>query len=244
MSRWYNSKGEYVETVQGKNGKDRAPTVRDARVNGYFPSVTTVLGQIDKPALTTYFINEAIKAAYNNQWALTKPIKEATNVLAKISKEEGNKAAQFGTKIHKHIELLLKAKAGENINIEKDVAEYVEPVFKYLLENNVNGESEKRVIIDCEGKKAGGTIDLVTKNTLVDFKTQKTKDKKFKKYDSWLWQLGGYNLSAKKDKACIIAISSTEPNTMKVFSFDKEEIEKGEIIFKLLLTLFYAIKGL
>ena len=242
--RWYNSDRVIVETIIGKNGKERPVTVRDARSLGLFPSVTSILSQVAKPALTRYFINRAIACAYNNKDLLNGSEKEAQWKVSKLAEETGNGAAEFGTKIHDHIERFLKAKADESVEIKGDVRSFVEPVFEFFLKHNIQGKSEEAVIIETEGRKAAGTIDLQTTKTVTDFKTQKTKDGKFKKYDSWVWQLGGYNLHAKKDNAVIIAISSTEPGLIKTFKIDEASLREGERVFKLLLELFYITKGL
>ena len=242
--RWYDKNGKIVSEIIGKNGKPRKPNIKDAKNNGYFPSVTTILDIMSKPALNAYFVTEALKAAYDNQWAFKKEKNQAITILRKISKEEGEKAANFGSNIHKHIETFLIAKEGEDIDIDAKVSGFVIPVFDYLNKRNIKGLSEKALIIDVDGKRVAGTCDNMDKTTIRDFKTQKTKKGKFNVYDSWIWQLGAYNIEAKKEKGEIIAISSTEEGVIESFTFSKEELEQGANIFGLLTTLFYLTKGL
>lgn len=243
--RWYDKDGKIVEEIKGKNGKMRPPTVRDARENGYFPSVTTILDQMSKPALTQYFINEALSVAYDNKGILKKPKDQAIAILAKKAKEDGGNAADFGTLLHDHVERFLKAKEGEIIEMQGDVKQFVEPVFEYIIANGIKGTSEQALIINCEGgRKVAGTVDNHDDEVIRDFKTQRTKDGKFTCYPSWLWQISGYNLNLKKPKGEIIAISSTEPGLIKKFEFTKEDLEKGTRIFNLLVELFYLTKGI
>jgi len=242
--RWYTQQGEFVKTVIGANGKEREPTIRDAKKHKYIPSVTTVLDLISKPALVNYFVVEALKAAYKNVWALKKEEKEAIAILKKISKEEGEKAANFGTKIHNHVERFLKAKAGEELIMDGAVKAYVEPVYEYIIKNNIKGESEQSIIINVDNLKIAGTIDNLDDKTIRDFKTQKTNKHKFICYPSWKWQLAGYNITTQREKAEIIAISSTEPGLIECFKFTKNEMKEAEEIFRLIVKLFYLIKGL
>ena len=242
--RWYNKEKEIVEKIEGAGGKERAPTTRDAKKLGLFPSVTSVLGILDKPGLNRWKTNQVVSTIYNNRELLDGSEKQAQYLAIKEAEEKGQEAALFGTAIHEYIEDFFKAKEGEDINIDDNFVDFVSPVLDYFIEKNVEGIPEEKVIIEAEGLKSAGTIDLQTKNALVDFKTQKTKDGKFKKHDSWIWQLGAYNLHAKKDRACIIAISSTEPGVMKVFNYTKEELLEGTKTFTLLLKIFYRVKGL
>ena len=53
-NHWYTRDGVPRYTVIGKNGKERATTLRDARTENLVPSVTTVLNVAAKPALTQW----------------------------------------------------------------------------------------------------------------------------------------------------------------------------------------------
>ena len=70
MTDWANSSGHYyyrdgtpAYTVIGKNGKERATTLRDARAEGLLPSVTTILQVVAKPGLVNWMIDQAVLAA-------------------------------------------------------------------------------------------------------------------------------------------------------------------------------------
>ena len=66
---WYDAKtGEPRYTTIGKNGKTRNTTLRDAKASPgtLVPSVSTILGQLSKDGLNTWFQTEAIKAAIEN----------------------------------------------------------------------------------------------------------------------------------------------------------------------------------
>src|SRR5579872_2300957 len=59
---WYTADGKPMHTIIGKNGKERATTLRDARKLNLFPSVTTILAVQDKPMLTQWLLNELLYA--------------------------------------------------------------------------------------------------------------------------------------------------------------------------------------
>ena len=48
---WYTRDGEPMYTIIGANGKERNTTLRDAKKEGFVPSVTTILGMVAKPSL-------------------------------------------------------------------------------------------------------------------------------------------------------------------------------------------------
>ena len=62
---WYDREGEPRYTIIGTNGKERNTTLRDAKKEGYVPSVTTIIDILDKPSLNTWKINKALEASVN-----------------------------------------------------------------------------------------------------------------------------------------------------------------------------------
>ena len=66
-THWYAQDGSpaYTQIIaSGKNkGKERPTTIRDAKKLSLVPSVTTLLGIMDKPALTHWKINQAVDKA-------------------------------------------------------------------------------------------------------------------------------------------------------------------------------------
>ena len=58
---WYDQDGEPKYTIIGANGKERNTTLRDAKREGFVPSVTTIIGMIAKPSLENWKIDQALK---------------------------------------------------------------------------------------------------------------------------------------------------------------------------------------
>src|SRR5690554_4631845 len=62
-ARWYTVDGKPAPKVTMENGRERTPTIREAREYGYLPSVTSILNVINKPGLTAWRINQYLMAA-------------------------------------------------------------------------------------------------------------------------------------------------------------------------------------
>jgi hypothetical protein len=102
---WYDSEGNPRYTIIGKNGKERNTTVRDAREFKYLPSVTTIISQLDKPALTRWKMEQMLLAS------MTLPRLEnesETDYIARVvedSRSTGKDAMNRGTEMHDQLEL-------------------------------------------------------------------------------------------------------------------------------------------
>ena len=60
---WYAQDGEPMYTIVGANGVERNTTLRDARKEGFVPSVTTIIGIAAKPSLENWKIDQALNSA-------------------------------------------------------------------------------------------------------------------------------------------------------------------------------------
>ena len=104
---WYDRQGEPRHFIEGKNGKTRATTLRDARKYGWMPSVTSVLDILAKPGLDTWKTNKAIDAA-----ALVPrgdlSIEIWRSKVLQESKRETVEASERGSRIHNMLENCFK----------------------------------------------------------------------------------------------------------------------------------------
>jgi hypothetical protein len=97
--------------VIGKNGKERNTTVADARQMGLYPSVTSVLGIMDKPQLTAWKIEQAIMSSLTLPKEADETLETYARRVVKDSKESTTKAAEHGTKMHTEMENILLGRA-------------------------------------------------------------------------------------------------------------------------------------
>src|SRR5262245_21448981 len=113
-AHWYRRNGEPLHSVPSARPSGRAPlqtgpsglasmrptTLRDARKLGLLPSVTNVLGVINKPELVEWKMTQAVLAA------LTLPRKEGEDLglFAQLVVEDAQsyvkRAAEFGSGFH------------------------------------------------------------------------------------------------------------------------------------------------
>jgi len=62
-AHWYKRDGEPLHSVLSGRGEPRPTTLRDARKLGLLPSVTNILGVINKPELVEWKMTQAVLAA-------------------------------------------------------------------------------------------------------------------------------------------------------------------------------------
>ena len=63
LPQWYTTGGQAVRSVIGKNGVERPPTLREARVEGFLPSVANVLHIVQRPGSQDWAMRDGIAAA-------------------------------------------------------------------------------------------------------------------------------------------------------------------------------------
>jgi hypothetical protein len=177
MSHWYDKNGNPCYEVPNKSkGGMRPTTLRDAKKLGLYPSVTTVQGIVDKPALVRWFKEQTALAA----WEIQKfEPKEAwvAEVIAK-STEVSDTAADIGSEIHDALE---KSHLGEEYPDDyKDIVERVEAEVKRVF-------GARKWIAEKSFASPlgyGGKVDLHAPGIVLDYKTKDTlfdKNGKLKK---------------------------------------------------------------
>ena len=98
--------GEPRYTVVGKNGKERATTIKDAKPRGWLPSVTTIMKVMAAPGLENWKQDQVLISA------ATMPMNDLTEeqwrkAVKLEAKERSIKAAERGTALHAAIEVWL-----------------------------------------------------------------------------------------------------------------------------------------
>jgi hypothetical protein len=198
----------------------RKATLADARKVGAYPSVTTILSVLDKPALTAWKIEMAVLAV------MTTPrlAGEADDAFIervlhaeKQQEQEGEKARDLGTDIHQAI-----ADALNGRQCPDELRVYVEPVLEMVKPLGRLVDSEKIVV----GNGYAGKLDALFQNdagiTVMDFKSTKKLPPKA----SWpehVLQLSSYaaalppELRFFKVETANIYISTTEPGKVAIF---------------------------
>lgn len=151
-----------------KNGQLHDTDLKTARKEGYVPSVTEIIHEFSNSyGLDLYKAKQMFLAS------LTLPRPEGITddeyfeLVKKDSEEHSEKAKQFGIGIHHVINALLDGRTFSDNFINQDILKKAQEVYAWIKQNK--------------------------DSVIVDFKTQETKEGKFKQpYDSWLFQLCGY----------------------------------------------------
>jgi hypothetical protein len=232
---WYCPKtGEPRYTILGKNGKERGTTVKDARANGYVPSVTTILRQAAAPGLERWKIANAITSALT----LTRQEGESDEAflyrVVKDSEEQAKKARERGTEIHGAIERLDRTGP-----YARHVSAAMDAVTAWA---GLQDWASERSFASPLG--FGGKLDLSAPGFVLDFKTTDKTLEGIKTWPEHRRQLAAYREGLNDPKArCAIVYVSVDGEA-KLIEIDDDELQQGWEEFKALLAFYRALNRL
>jgi hypothetical protein len=250
-AHWYRRDGEALHSVPSARGELRPTTLRDARKLGLLPSVTNVLGVINKPELVEWKMTQAVLAA------LTLPRKEGEDlgVFAKRVVEDAQSqvrsAVEFGSAFHAGAEQVAKSL---EVDPAGPYAAWLNLHRDWFQANCVRVVWTERVLVSSELGFAG-TADLLVEHqsyglTLVDYKTQGVKPgpggrpSAPRVYGSWCQQLAAYRRAIGKPIACMsVIVNSTEPSELVERPWTEEELRAGLESFEAALVIWRNEKG-
>ena len=242
---WYTAEGESAHVVIGKNGKERNTTVTDARQMGLYPSVTSVLGIMDKPQLTSWKIEQAIMSSLTLPKEEGETLEEYARRVVKDSKESTTKAAEHGTKMHTEMENILLGRA---CSADEVLKPYIE-TFKKWADANVEKTywCEKGLV----GAGYAGRCDAYVKlkgigDAIIDLKNRKVNPKYSPFYEhSDAPQLWAYkNASENPQAACVsIVLASNDSSKLMTRVWEDDELYQAGIGFNALLKVWAWVKA-
>lgn len=236
-SHWYDSiTGKPVYTIIGKNGKERATTLRDAKTHGYFTSVTTAIQCANKKFLNTWKEEQILDAASSWPYTHGECIKKWKQQIRTASKQQTEEAIKRGHEVHDMLEQAFK---GDKTNSRHPIVKAVKKELKERY-GNIKWEAEAYF---AHPLGFGGKCDLhsINGNIVADFKTKNTNDaSKMVCYDDHPMQLAayreGFNIPTAK---CInIFVSTSELGLIKVIEHSEAELQRGWKMFKALLDFW------
>ncbi len=188
MGHYYDENGQpnhFQITQSGKNkGKKRPTTIRDAKKNGWLPSVTEVSSQLESNGLTTWKIRQAL--AHGHEIAYQHKHPDQTEVFINRSmgmlEEETTGYADFGTMVHEAIEkYILSEINGEELFLSDDEITFIDrwkSVVDDTFPNLVYLGTEVSFGNPILGY--GGSVDVIAYDLILDtfvipdLKTKKT----------------------------------------------------------------------
>jgi hypothetical protein len=238
-AHWYTREGLPAYEVMAKNGSMRATTLRDARIHGYLPSVTSIINCAAKPGLDRWKQEQVLLAALTLSRLPTESEEDYLVRVMDDSREQGKKAAERGTAIHASIEGFYGGEGmGEHPNHVRG------------LENALTGHLGAMEWIPEKAFACsfgyGGKLDLLgigaSQQIIVDVKTKEFTEKKLPEaYDDHLMQLAAYRAGVSSKARCINAfVSSIKPGLVHLHEWQEDELERGWKMFSGLLHYWYA----
>jgi hypothetical protein len=230
LSHWYDSiDGSPRYTVPYANGKgERATNLGDARKLKLVPSVTTILGIVDKPALTKWKMDQIIKAVLENPYHSFNCVEQWKRQIFSASQREGKEAADRGGAIH---DVLEKYYLGKDLH--PDFEDYCRPAIELLGQRF--GKMAQWVPEASFSHKLGfgGKCDLhmlpckdFPNGVIVDFKTKSARDfSKVKAYPEQCQQLVAYRegFGISKAECYNLFIGTNTPGELLLHEWDEAE---------------------
>ena len=239
---WYSREGEPRYEVLAAKGHMRSTTLADGRKYGWVPSVTTVIGVLDKAALTNWLVDQGILAA------LTLPRVDGeteTDFLRRVkedSRAQAKAAAEEGSRIHDACECAIKGQW-----FKPFYQPHVDAVMEKLedLFPGVNDWVAEASFAHESG--FGGKVDLHSPSTgiVVDYKGKDGDftDGKRLAYDQH-WQLAAYQVGLKlpRNVCANLFVSRTHPGKVAAHVWKEKDIEEGWRVFSAALEVWKALR--
>jgi hypothetical protein len=239
MGHWYSSSdGSPQHTYTNAKGVVCDTTLRQARKEGYVPSVTEILNVAAKPGLEKWKLNQLKLAMATLPKIEGESIDEFVKRAEEDAKQHAENARGLGVNIHSVLEDFYKT---DTFPTDPYMIQIVSAVEIELL--NKFGEQDwiaEKTFASPLGY--GGTVDLHCDSILIDFKSRE-----FSKDDKVMgWPEQGMQLSAYKHglglPSCEIwncFISTSEPGLVRLYQHDdKDYFER----FKCLLNYWCMTK--
>lgn len=224
-SHWYfpNGKSCHTQPVKSRPGDTRPTTLADARKLKLLPSVTGILGVLDKPQLTDWKL-EQLSKEWRNRLALiatadrapddvkhavtdmlTRDFDELHEEIVEHSMQQVEEAADAGELIHKGAELALQGLEYDHdepvflpeLKTTFPLSCFIKPVEAFVKEHGITPRGHEVRLVNLEHGYAGtGDLPMVCPRGcgFGDFKTRKTKPgRPVQAYDTQVMQIAAYH---------------------------------------------------
>lgn len=227
---WYTMTGEACHFQP--NGKPT--TLKDARKQNLVPSVSGVLGMIEKPHLTTWKCDQLIRKCMHNPRIADETDQAYIDRMHGLSNLDKNHILDFGNRVHHAIEQFNLGEFDESKDPE--IWPWLETYVRWTHKNLIRVVSAEKTVTSKRWG-FGGTIDLVAEVrgirglVLIDYKTQAYKNKpKFR--DEYVYQLAAYRKTMRPNPMCIsLVINRDEPRPVAQKVWNSAELRRGWRVF-------------
>lgn len=245
---WYGPDGSPQYSVIGKNGKERATTLRDARANDWLPSVTNILNVAAKPRLEAWKAKQILEASLTLPRIDGESLDDYAIRVVEDSKAQSQKARDKGTELHAAIEKSIQGTRG-----------YDDPLWIDHLDA-LWTTTEQYGILLSQGRTEhsfasmlgyGGKIDFHNDEPMIcDFKTKdRIDDKKQLAWPEQIQQLSAYGFGLWNDipsvaprfRALNIFIGVSDQQ-VRIVEYEWPDIVEAFAQFKCLLEYWQRTK--
>lgn len=236
---WYDRDGTPCYEVRAKDGTMRPATLRDARIYGWYPGVTSIIKCAAAPALERWKNEQTALAAITLPRIDGESGDALLRRIAKDAEAQAAKAAAWGTRFHAAIQGHFEGQAPD-----EEMWPFVKGVLECLAANF--GEQDWRPELPRAHQLGFGTkIDLSVPAIVLDF-----KGKDFTKadlHDLKAWDQHAQQLAAGREaliqpqaETAIVYVSRTVAGLAKICRVDEPELVRGWDQFRALLNYWKA----
>ena len=240
---WYTLIGEACH--RQSNGK--ATTIKEARIQNLVPSVSGIIGLIERPHLTKWKCDNMIRTTLKNPHVVGEPEKEYITRIHGYSNIDKQKTMDFGSRVHKAIEEYNQYSKFDESK-DPELWPYLETYIRWAQERLRKVISIEKTVVNTRWGY-GGTIDLVCKvhgiqeEVIVDFKTQRYEGKRPTFHAEYAYQLAAYRKTFKPIPKCIsLVISATEPRPAVEKIYTAKELQRSWRVFRAALGVWQQSK--
>lgn len=243
---WYDAvTGAPRYTTIGKNGKERATNLRDAKSapGTLVPSVSTINSQLSKSGLDTWKQTQVLYAATENPRLDGEGEKEWVARILELAKRKSREAADRGTLIHDFIESFY------NQEYLPGMPEYVNKVDEAITAHfGAQLWIPEQSLVNQEGY--GGKCDLYAKprhdftGVVIDFKTTEKSPGELTPYLEHTLQLAAYREVLAPSARCANVYINGETNEVAIYEHSEQDLRDGYEMFLALLKIYKLKNGL
>lgn len=164
------------------------PSAHRYKLDGdWVPGVTTILGVLNKPALTKWAAREVAEYVADNREAVEHLYHSGRGPMVAMLKEtpwqKRDTAAARGTTFHDFAERIAK---GEEVDVPDEQVGMVESCLQFMEDYDIPANATAEVCVGSREHRYAGKVDLLANDAIRDYKSGK------RIYASTAFQLSAY----------------------------------------------------
>ena len=229
---WYTLTGEACHVQP--NGKPT--TLREARKQNLVPSVSGILGMVEKTHLTKWKCDEMVRKCIDNPHIAGESERDYIDRIWGYKKIDQHKILDFGNRVHKAIEEFNLGKFDESKDPE--IWPWLETFVRWSHQHLIRVVAVEKTVVSKRWG-FGGTIDLIAEVrgirglVIIDYKTQEYATKKADFRDTYVHQLAAYRKTMRPNPMCIsLVINRSTPLPIAEKIWSPKELQRGWRLFQ------------